>query len=451
MRKYFIIVLLAVNLQPTFAIEPPQVNIQAQQKAIQDARKLVPDTLQFDFSEAKEIYLDEYRIINDFEEGLLCIEDAVTEKCGFLNEEGEWVIPISLKLANNGTKVYFTNGYLVCHLWQNGKSVLSVIDKTGKITKLPNNIVHCSNFSADGYALAEKKININNYDEKYKLIFINPLGQEIMTTVYAGQKYLVDEIGKPYVLESERRYSADEMETFWGIPVSTYPMSSSLTPYCDYTINLWGFVDKTGKKVVPARYKYVHPFSEGLAAVQMPTESSAPEKWGFINATGQMLIPTRYSNEPEDFHDGYAIVKKTNDNYVFINKKGEVVSGEYIRANSFYHGYAFVCDDDSRTSLCINTDFEVVNAGRSCDFNENTYLWNGRKQGVYNSALSNIDFTGRKIVVNDWQFGNYKGSQGYYGSISVTNGNMLVAQISDIVIFANLEGKVKFILRRQEF
>ena len=37
-----------------------QINAEAQQKAFADARALVPDTLQWDFSQVKEIYLDEF-------------------------------------------------------------------------------------------------------------------------------------------------------------------------------------------------------------------------------------------------------------------------------------------------------------------------------------------------------------------------------------------------------
>lgn len=76
-----------------------QINPEAQQKAFADARALVPDTLQWDFSQVKEIYLDEFAILNEFEDGMLCIQDVVTGKCGFLNEEGEWAIPLSLYLA----------------------------------------------------------------------------------------------------------------------------------------------------------------------------------------------------------------------------------------------------------------------------------------------------------------------------------------------------------------
>ena len=43
----------------------------------------------------------------------------------------------------------------------------------------------------------------------------------------------------------------------------------------------WGFVDLTGKEVIPCRYNRVGRFSEGLAAVD------AEGKWGFIDKGGK--------------------------------------------------------------------------------------------------------------------------------------------------------------------
>ena len=92
---------LAMAAVSTYAVDKLQINPQAQARAVEDAQKFVPDTLRLDFSEAKEIYLDEYRLLNDFEDGMLWVaSDVVTGKCGFLNTDGEWAIPLSLSLAS---------------------------------------------------------------------------------------------------------------------------------------------------------------------------------------------------------------------------------------------------------------------------------------------------------------------------------------------------------------
>ena len=53
----------------------------------------------------------------------------------------------------------------------------------------------------------------------------------------------------------------------------------------------WGFIDKTGKLVIPCQWKKVLWFSEGLAGVQDDNE-----KWGFIDKKGKVVLPFVWSN-----------------------------------------------------------------------------------------------------------------------------------------------------------
>lgn len=53
----------------------------------------------------------------------------------------------------------------------------------------------------------------------------------------------------------------------------------------------WGFIDKSGRLVIPYQWKKVLWFSEGLAGVQDDNE-----KWGFINKTGKVVLPFEWSN-----------------------------------------------------------------------------------------------------------------------------------------------------------
>lgn len=53
----------------------------------------------------------------------------------------------------------------------------------------------------------------------------------------------------------------------------------------------WGFIEKTGKIVIPCQWKKALFFSEGLAGVQDDNE-----KWGFIDKTGKVALPFVWSN-----------------------------------------------------------------------------------------------------------------------------------------------------------
>jgi hypothetical protein len=63
----------------------------------------------------------------------------------------------------------------------------------------------------------------------------------------------------------------------------------------------WGFIDKTGRLIIPFKFDGAKAFSEGLAAVKVK------EKVGYIDETGKFVIPPRFiSGYP--FSGGLALV-----------------------------------------------------------------------------------------------------------------------------------------------
>jgi WG repeat protein len=62
-------------------------------------------------------------------------------------------------------------------------------------------------------------------------------------------------------------------------------------------------------KSLAVRYRFVKPFSDGLAAVAIIPRGARSPKWGFIDETGRVVIPMRYDHVTS-FHDGLAAVGK---------------------------------------------------------------------------------------------------------------------------------------------
>ena len=50
----------------------------------------------------------------------------------------------------------------------------------------------------------------------------------------------------------------------------------------------WGFIDKTGKEIVPCKYDWVGSFSELLTMVKLNGQ------WGYIDKTGKEICPIKY-------------------------------------------------------------------------------------------------------------------------------------------------------------
>ena len=85
----------------------------------------------------------------------------------------------------------------------------------------------------------------------------------------------------------------------------------------------YGYIDKTGKEVIPCKYNYLGGFYEGLAYVDLD------DKWGFIDKSGKEVIPCRY-DDAGNFSEGLARVL-LDDKYGFIDKSGkEVIPCRYM-------------------------------------------------------------------------------------------------------------------------
>ena len=78
-----------------------------------------------------------------------------------------------------------------------------------------------------------------------------------------------------------------------------------------------GYIDITGKLVIPLIYDDALCFSEGRAAV------SIKGKWGFIDSTGKEVIPMKFY-EVYSFHEGMAAVNESK--FGFIDKDGKYVN-----------------------------------------------------------------------------------------------------------------------------
>jgi hypothetical protein len=99
-----------------------------------------------------------------------------------------------------------------------------------------------------------------------------------------------------------------------------------------------GYIDTTGKVVIPIKYRAARHFSEGLAPVRLSVEEAKATgtlwaetgwtPWGYIDRTGKLVLPARFSNA-EQFSEGLAYVSEyymTPEGFRgFINHKGKHV------------------------------------------------------------------------------------------------------------------------------
>lgn len=117
----------------------------------------------------------------------------------------------------------------------------------------------------------------------------------------------------------------------------------------------WGYIDASGKVVIEPRFPWAEEFSEGLARVQISGQPLGYDGlWGFIDKSGKVVIPPNYKSmfggksniggdDQEDaFHDGLAKIE-VDSKTGFIDKTGKVViPAEFTYAYPFSEGLAAV-------------------------------------------------------------------------------------------------------------
>jgi hypothetical protein len=89
-----------------------------------------------------------------------------------------------------------------------------------------------------------------------------------------------------------------------------YPISSS---------GKFGYLNANGNIVVQPKYDLGMDFNDGYALVMLN------KKWGFIDSTGKEVIPLQFINQPTDFKNGLARLLSNNGKLTYINTSGKII------------------------------------------------------------------------------------------------------------------------------
>ena len=148
----------------------------------------------------------------------------------------------------------------------------------------------------------------------------------------------------------------------------------------------WGLVDKNGRKVIPLKYDNVCLFYEGFARVNLSG------KWGFIDTTGKEVIPCKY-DDAWNFFDGLAPVK-LNRKWGYINKTGrEVIPFKYDDAWEFIEGGLAEVGLNNKCGYIDKTGREVI----PCKYDGIGKFKDGLAVVQLNRKYGYIDKAGREV------------------------------------------------------
>lgn len=252
-----------------------------------------------------------YDVIREFSEGLCAVN--VGEKrianIGLISDPGKW-------------------GY---------------IDKTGKLV-IPMKYTHAENFS-EGLAAIKDGDKGAFIDHDTKVVFEVPLDvtlgfhEGIAGVLYKGSLAYFDRAGKK--ISPPLEYGPKSNSFSEGlVPVEMRGKT--------------GYMDRSGKIVIQPQFEDAEDFRGGLAPVKIhgdettwcPRDQSGSRKgftnkWGYIDKTGKIVIPAQYESA-EPFSEGLGAIQNCDEAF-YIDRAGKkIILGNFRYASSFAGGLARV-------------------------------------------------------------------------------------------------------------
>lgn len=273
----------------------------------------------------------------EFRDGLSPAESA--RGWGFINTQGQWVIPPQFKKAQN-----FSEG--VAAVCLENERVFAYIDKTAHAI-LEVEASRVGDFH-DGVAMIVKggRCGYINKSGEY-VIPLNYSPPQNAQTLDSSQGVIAVNFSNPkqkleyHYIEHSGRWLFDS--TF----LNAKEFAEELAPVRVDTG--WGFVNKSGKLVIAAKYLDANSFSNGLSCVavsKLPANQSS-YIYTYINHKQEQLALEAIQAEP--FSEGLAAVKMlvrgktgSDSEFGYIDASGKwVIKPRFYKARKFSEGLAF--------------------------------------------------------------------------------------------------------------
>lgn len=294
-----------------------------------------------------DIFIDSYIRLNS---GLYICQDTVTKKMGYVNINGDTIIPciynscrsfyndiaiVSFPLYNKYDPTFNHYYEFIDSLFMNN---VIMIDTLGnRISQ--NNYFHINNFSTNDYSWSYK-INENDFSLNLQLLDKNG---KISSVKYPANIYRAYNSNIEWFVLKENRmgiitrysfinkdgesssdFNNDGLidifnETFEQVTYVEENIAGFKVNYNDNPV--WIFSDVYFKEHSQP-FDSLFQFSDNLAAVK-EFNTSKNSKWGFINKDYELVIPYKF-NEVRSFNNGLAYFRIANVEG-YINQKGEII------------------------------------------------------------------------------------------------------------------------------
>ena len=221
----------------------------------------------------------QFDYVGEFSDGM-CWVTKKTDKIGFIDTTGKLVTPCQFEWPSERSPNDFHEG-LCCVMVDGEHEWFGYIDKTGK-RAFPGKYNTMSDFH-EGLAYASEVITDGDeYELKEGYIdktgkFVIELEKDCWGDRFCDGVAIVRKLGNPvYAIDKTGKKVFD-----------IDPQIKQFDHYGDGAWQVWdgnqsGYIDQTGKIIIPCKYYAYKPFSEGLVALQ----EKQGGRWGFADKQG---------------------------------------------------------------------------------------------------------------------------------------------------------------------
>ena len=366
--------------------------------------------------ETKFVTLPEYATVGKLIDGAWTVKSG--QNYAFYNVEGRCIFGYEYTVQGNrwpqmidGAVIMYAKG----STYDNPQQY--ILYRDGSVKELPAEWTAPATNFVDGVALIGRPAGF-----KKEFIYINTKGERVYGELTS----------KPMQFGEEN----------YTVP----PLREGLRAWCDPSSSWggkWGFIDKDGNLVIPAKFDECRSFSEGYAIVK---ESGSVY---FIDKKGNKAFEPQWSvsgiQSVSDVHDGIISVSGYSV-MTYYNTKGEKI-GEKEGGSSFYGGYAFYnvsSDYYAGTTWVMDKSLKQVGKadaiylewnynGHTPDFNDLGVATSSGKKVISPDGTVLIRHYGVNGRVNDYEIEDFSNS-GYAKAMLRHNGDKYHG-------FIDLEGK----------
>lgn len=170
-------------------------------------------------------------------------------------------------------------------------------------------------------------------------------GDQFIFPFDLNQKFLCFDISGSFVFEKECEWLGTFSNGYAQICIADRFLGLKIG-------ELWGFINRKGEISIDAKYDFISPFSEGMAAFKID------DQWGYLDTTGTIIIKPQFRSAGT-FSGNLAPVN-ISGKFGYINKEGQkLISFQYEKAWPFKDGAARVFTENS--FAYIDTSGKFIN------------------------------------------------------------------------------------------